>query len=609
MCGITVCFSFGAPIDATRFREATLALRHRGGDDEHMVFLNNSELNIYFALGHCRLAIYDLSSAARQPMKGAGGRWIVFNGSIFNWRSLRRELVAAGYEFRSECDTEVILAAFDYWGPSCVKHFNGFWAFVILEPDNTTNGPLAFISRDRFGIKPLYYASRGDVLFFSSEITPIWTYFAEKPKPNINQLHRYLVYDLSHDSPETIYDQIYEIEPASNAMLFARKRELKIGRYWSLRIDDSLSHKTETEILDQFSALLEDSVRLRLHADRPVALTLSGGIDSTAIALAASRVSSGPLVAYTSYFGENQDIDESNFARQAASLLRLQHFLVHCDKFNLRDEERKLTRHQELMYTSFSMLVNWNVVRSIRETGTRIYLTGQGGDEVMIGYHRYFSTYLYETFRHSNVARILPCLRDIARHNNIGMLRLLAIVAYFWSTSIRRYRYLRDARTFLTDEFVYSLAHSLQNFRVSLPVLQEDEISGSQLRRLLRYDDRTAGAFGIEARPAFLDHRLVEFCYSLPWRFKIRHGWTKYLVRRYLHAHGLRTHAWRTRKLGYEAPTLDWTNLLLPKILTWGGCQSLNGILRDDVAHANVPDRVRFKLLNLISTAEVLGWR
>jgi asparagine synthase (glutamine-hydrolysing) len=184
----------------------------------------------------------------------------------------------------------------------------------------------------------------------------------------------------------------------------------------------------------------------------------------------------------------------------------------------------------------------------------------------------------------------------------------MAQAAYFGGVSLRKRRYLREARQLFSEEFVSAFDDSPAELSSNLRELQRSELTGSQLRRLLRYDDRTAGAFGLEARPAFLDHRLVEFCFALPWKFKIRDGWTKYIARKYLERHGLSEIAWRRQKLGYAAPTLAWSDRLLPEFAGCAHDPSLRGLLRPKLSFARVPPRARFRLLNLLSTAKNLNW-
>ena len=606
MCGLFSVISFSGDVDKSQFEAALDKIAHRGPDDSGVQFLSPKDSNATVAFGHRRLSIFDLSKAGHQPMTDDTGRWLIFNGEIFNWPELRDELQGKGYRFKSNTDSEVVLAAYDHWGESCVKHFNGFWSFVICDLKDAKK---VFVSRDHLGIKPLYFHKTEKEICFSSEISSIWQYRNEQPIPDSTQLTRYLVHDLSHDSSHTIYEDILEIEPGFNAVVDLSSGTLKQSCYWELPQGCIQTDLNDSDVLEEFSYLMEDSVRLRLRADREVALTLSGGIDSSVIAVAASRVSDTKVKAFTSHFPGRPDLDESNYASIVADRLKLEHVLVSPAMGSLAENERALTRHQELMYTSFSQLINWFVVKEIAEHDTVVYLTGQGGDEVFIGYERYAVSWIFSMIR-ENPVKALKSISDMVKNSRLTWKEIAGFLVYFSNKKVRTRRYIKDAEKIFSPEILDMLSEEAISVPRDLDGLQKMEVAGSQLRRLLRYDDRTSSAFGIEARPAFLDHRLVEFSAKLGWEHKIRNGWTKHLLRRYLDEAGLPEIAWRTHKFGYAAPTKEWTEMLMKQ--TMQECdvsKHLNGIFRQDFDINNVPERLRFKVYNLISTASELDWR
>jgi len=605
MCGLFSVISFSGDINKSYFEEALNKIAHRGPDDSGIQFLSPKETNVTIAMGHRRLSIFDLSKAGHQPMVDKNGRCLVFNGEIFNWPELRSELQKKGYHFISDTDSEVILAAYDHWGELCVNHFNGFWAFVISDLKDRKK---VFVSRDHLGIKPLYFHKTDDEICFSSEISPIWQYRKEQPVSDITQLTRYLVHDLSHDSSHTIYEGILEIEPGFNAVVDLSTGTLNKSCYWELPQGCIQADYNDSEVLEEFSYLIEDSVRLRLRADREVALTLSGGIDSSVIAVAASRVSDTKVKAFTSHFPGRPDLDETHYASIVADRLNLEHILVSPTMDSLADNERALTQHQELLYTSFSQLINWFVVKEIAAHDTVVYLTGQGGDEVFIGYERYVVSWIISMFR-GNPLKALKSISDIVNNSRLTWKEIIGFLVYFSNKKIRSRRYMKDAKKIFSPEILNMLFDEAISVPRDLDELQKMEVAGSQLRRLLRYDDRTSSAFGIEARPAFLDHRLVEFSSKLGWEHKIRNGWTKYLLRRYLDEAGFPEIAWRTHKFGYAAPTQEWTNILMKQ--TMKECdmsKHLDGIFKAGFDINKVPARLRFKVYNLISTASELNW-
>lgn len=603
MCGIIAAFEPSSRIDTARFAAAMDAIAHRGPDGAGMEQIALPDRGV-LALGHRRLSIFDLSEAGRQPMAGSGGRRIIFNGEIFNWPELRAELAAHGYSFTTQTDTEVILAAYDKWGPDCVKKFNGFWALVLFDPHGD-GGPTLFLSRDHFGIKPIFYWFKDGRLVVASEIRAIFEYLGIAPAPDRAALARELVLHLGEDRAQTIYSGVLRLEPASSAIFNPRDGQMRIWHYWKPNPQSRFSG-TEEEAVDRFGALLEESVRIRLRADREVALTLSGGVDSSAIAVAISRNAGAKVRAFTSHFPDHPEIDETHYARRVADACGFEHVLVEPRIHDLVNEERSLSRHQELLYGGLSVLVNWAVIREINRHGIAVFLTGQGGDELFFGYERYFTPYMLSRAR-TRPWSVFSDLRAASGNSRLGFREAASFLIYFSNTALRKLRYRHDATFVFADDLVAAAEGEPYRLPADPFALAAQEICGNQLRHLLRYDDRTAAAFGAEGRPAFLDVRMVEFALSLGWDFKLRNGWTKYIVRKYLERAGLPDIAWRKNKLGYNAPTIAWTRKMFAEtgMGNIGGC---DGILKPGLTPEHIPDRMLFAVYNLLSTSRAMGW-
>lgn len=604
MCGILAVVSFQSSVATDRLAAGLTAIEHRGPDCDGSQIYHVGENQV--ALAHRRLSIFDLSAAGAQPMayQFREGLSVIFNGSIFNWPEIRRELEDAGYRFVTQTDTEMLLAAYDKWGTDCVMRFNGFWAFTLLDT-RPGQPPRLFISRDRFGIKPLYFTADGNRAVFTSEISAISAYLDSRPEIDLPELARYLVYQRSDDSDATLYRGVREFEPAHAATLDLVTGEMKRWRYWTPQRENRFDGD-DAAVLDRFSELFEDSVRMRLRADREVALTLSGGIDSSAIAVGISRVSGVPVRAFTSHFPGRVEIDETAYASAVAKKLGMEHTLVQPDLSNIASDERQLTRHLETMYGSFSLLVNWAVIREIQRTGVRIFLTGQGGDELFLGYERYYVSCLRNMMR-ANPFGVPGAIKQMGRNSRLGVGGIGRYMTYFSNTTIRDRRYRKEAALVYAAPVLQAARGGSKPLPADMFDMQMGEICGSQLRHLLRYDDRVAAAFGTEGRPAFLDHRLVEFAMSLDWHHKIRGGWTKYLPRRYLDRMGLPEIAWRRDKLGYNAPTGDWIRQLLPQMEPLAA-QPGSKYLRPGLTVDSIPGRMRFPVYNLLSTARAMHW-
>jgi asparagine synthase (glutamine-hydrolysing) len=566
MCGIIGFSGVGETVcESSQLERGVLALAHRGPDAEGIVGWDaggrchrgrTADRRYVVGLGHRRLAILDLSAAGTQPMTCPQGNWLVFNGEIYNYLEIRAELETLGHRFVSGSDTEVILAAYAQWGTDCVQRFNGMWAFALY--DVARKG--LFWSRDRLGVKPFFYSHGPKAAYFASEVPALYCLLRKPPVINRTELARYLVLGMSDEGEDTFYKDVQELPPGHSAWLDRETGSLNRWQYWSLPQEPDLE-LTDEEAVDRFSDLLQDSVRLRLRSDVPLAITLSGGTDSSAVALAASRAGATGIVTITSTFPDHPEIDESAYAREVAKTCRFESILVEPDVGRLVEEEPDLTRHQAAPYASLSLYVHWALIKRIKELGIPVVLCGQGGDELFLGYERYYVMHCLS--QSPNLFRMSYSAFQASVHSKLGVMRTAAYLAYFGNRHLRRRRLFHRARPVYNAALLDATPELPRYMGTSLRHLQANEIAGEQLRHLLRYDDRTTAAHGMETRLPFLDYRLVEFAYRLPWRFKIRQGWTKYLIRLYIERHGLPNIAWRKRKLGFDAPNADWTRRLV----------------------------------------------
>jgi len=570
MCGIAGYWGSKGLLPS-QIQKALTCLRPRGPDMEGVVgwdarghLLDRGDgqplepPTITRVLIHTRLSIFDLSPAGRQPMSDRNGNWITYNGEIYNYRSLRTELESLGCRFSTGTDTEVILAAFEKWGASCVNRFNGMWAFVIYSPSTK----IAFCSRDRLGVKPFHYTRTDDGGFaFSSEIPSLLELLHRSARIDPVKLADYFIYGRTDDTGETMYSGIRELRGGYNAFLNVETMEWRESRYWDLPKEPDLS-LSDTAALDQFSDIFEDAVQLRLHADVPLALTVSGGIDSSVVAVAASRSGLRPTL-FTSHFPQFPAIDESDYANRVANHLDLPHILVAPDLSNLFEDAIELSRAQAVPYGSLSLYVHWAILKEIRKQSIPIVLSGQGGDEVFFGYERYYVAHWRSLF--PRVPAMISAWKGMAQRSRLGWLESILFLTYFGLPGLQWMRRRHQVSKAVSPALLSRASSMPHRLPAGRRALQRQELQYVNLPRLLRYDDRTAGAQGMETRLPFLDYRLVEFAHRLPWHMFFRDGWTKYLLRSYLARHGLNEIAWRTRKLGFDAPTEKWTEGLLEK--------------------------------------------
>lgn len=552
---------------------------------------------------HTRLSIFDLSSAGRQPMSDRHGNWITYNGEIYNYRQLRAELESLGCHFSTGTDTEVILAAFEKWGTGCVKRFNGMWAFVIYNAFSK----IAFCSRDRLGVKPFHYTRTGDGGFaFSSEIPSLLELLRRRACIDPVKLADYFIYGRTDDAGETMYSGIRELRGGHNGVLNVDTMEWREDRYWDLPGEPDL-RLSDDAALDQFSAIFEDAVKLRLHADVPLALTVSGGIDSSVVAAAAARSGLRPIL-FTSHFPQFPAIDESEYAKRVAKQLNLPHILVAPDLSNLLEDAIELSRAQAVPYGSLSLYVHWAILKEIRKQSIPIVLSGQGGDEVFFGYERYYVAHWRSLF--PRFPAMVTAWRGMARRSRLGWRESALFLAYFGLPGLQWMRRRHKVSNAVSPALLSHASSMPDRLPTGRRALQRQELQYVNLPRLLRYDDRTAGAQGMETRLPFLDYRLVEFAHRLPWHMFFRDGWTKYLLRSYLVRHGLNEIAWRTHKLGFDAPTEKWTEVLLAR--NWKEYSQTDfarTVLKPGKTPDQWPAQVRWDVYNGCEMAWLYDWQ
>jgi asparagine synthase (glutamine-hydrolysing) len=549
MCGISgVVDKRDLPIEPRVIERLTSLVTHRGPDGHGYYHGHN------FALGHRRLSILDLSEHGLQPMPYRDRYWLTYNGEIYNYLELRSELQAKGHEFHSNTDSEVILAAYAEWGTACCARFNGMWAFVIYDKSNRT----LFISRDRFGVKPLYYSDTPEQFVFGSEIRQPLS-MLPSVRANRKILIESLLTSIEGHTRETFFEGVRSFPQSHFGVYDLQSHQLEIERYYELAIDSDLQRLSLRDAVDEFGRLFEDSVRIRLRSDVLVGTCLSGGLDSSATSAVGSRLYH--QAAHETFIGVHArsmdpERDESRFAGIAAESSGIELHTVRPDTNDFLDNIDELIDTQEEPFGSPSMFMGWHVFQRAKSLGCKVMLNGQGGDEVLLGYERYFAAFL----RSVSFVRFAREAIAQARHSRLSLRDVLLYNVYFTSPALRINRLKKRSflRPAIKDAFDFdTIRRSTQSFR-NLSDLQLFEISSVQLPHLLRYEDRNSMRHSIETRLPFLDYRLVELSISLPVQYKIHDGWTKYVLRRAMDGTLPESIAWRRDKMGFEAPERTW---------------------------------------------------
>jgi asparagine synthase (glutamine-hydrolysing) len=551
MCGISGIISLkGKSVDRSLIEEMNISVSHRGPDADGFFLKEN------FALAHRRLSIIDLSDNGKQPMTYKN-LTIVFNGEVYNYLELRQELKAKGFSFSTGSDTEVILASYLCWGKDCVNRFNGMWSFAIYN-DETKE---VFCSRDRFGVKPFYYLKTSDYFVFGSEIKQLTPFLSDK-KVNKTVLFNYLFLATLNIDDNTFFEGVKRLNPSHNLIFNLTNNDFKIEKYYTLKKIDLPNNLTQDEYINRYRSIFNDSIGLRLRSDVKVGTCLSGGLDSSYVASIASQLyqksSPSRFVAITAS-SIDKERDESHFAKKVAEKSNLDHRIVAPNTEDFLNVIDEVIGVQEEPFGSPSIVMQYYVMKAAKEQGCTVMLDGQGGDETLLGYERYYVSYLLS----------LPLLerikqaRLIVQNSKLSLSTLIASYLYFSLPFLKR-MLSKKRQSYIKPEFqkYVNWAFIGDKYQASrdLTNLQIHEITKDQLSTLLNYEDRNSMRFGIETRLPFLDYRLVELSISLPTRMKIFNGWTKFVLRKASEESLPNDISWRRNKFGFEAPLATWLN-------------------------------------------------
>ena len=546
----------GVP-DTARVTRMTDAIRHRGPDDSGILVEGP------VALGFRRLSILDLSPNGHQPMQAAEGQVsVVFNGEIYNYLELRQQLIALGHSFRSSGDTEVLLHAYLQWGKDCVTRFNGMWAFVIHDQRSGT----LFGSRDRFGIKPLFRCTTPGAVAFASEIKAILAGGLVRAQPQATKVANYLVDNRLDDGEDTFFQGIVNV-PAAHSFELDHAGRYRQWRYWS--VDETVLAPADPA--QAFADLFEDAMRLHMRSDVPVAVHLSGGLDSTAIVCASVRVrsaagASGALAAFCYMdprFDERVYID-ATLQQTGAAMTALQ-----CTPRQLWDTlPMALQAHDEPLH-SMTPLVGYQLMKLTAQHGIKVVLNGQGADETLGGYGSYFQNYWQSLLDQGAWGSLWSELKTWSGANNAAMMpTVLGVLRRHVQAALRRvppYRRLSQARWRQHLHALDWLAPAVRESAVPPDFPGHDldsalawSVQRDPLPTYLRVEDRNAMAHSIEGRVPFLDHRLVSLAFSLTPEWHLRGTLNKFVLRESMRGRIPELVRARGDKMGFPTAASEW---------------------------------------------------
>ncbi|MDF1610268.1 asparagine synthase (glutamine-hydrolyzing) [Hoeflea sp. YIM 152468] len=557
MCGFVTIINKYEPVCSQLLAKMRDNLTHRGPDAAGEVTYDR------FGFGHRRLSIVDPGEQSDQPMVSPDRRYVLnYNGEIYNYIELREELRADGYSFRTESDTEVLLAALTCWGLSALPRLNGMFGFTFWDAVEQT----LLMARDRFGEKPFFYhQSELKGLIAASEMKAILADPSISDAIDEESLAAYQAGSYYEDGASTLFAHIKRLPPAHYAIADSKGAIKTISRYWTPDYDHIDRKISRADAVEEFGRLFRQSVTRRLRSDVPVGSSLSGGLDSSAIVGVISRARSAGIASttqntFSAVFDDDPSISEGEFIDDVVNYTNVKSYRVTPDPELLLEEMRRLHWHQEEPFLSASIYLQYCVARIAKENDTTVLLDGQGADELLGGYQFYY------------------------RNRQIDLLDQRRYAAAMWQTWLfnRRLKvasrgYAESRRRF--DHTVALSALSLINqarverpvyggaYTVGVPPLRP----GSRIRRqmaealqynclpqLLRYADRNSMAFSRESRLPFLDTDLVDFTLTLPDDILFHKAWQKYPLRAASAGYIPKSVTWRADKVGYAAPLDRW---------------------------------------------------
>lgn len=556
MCGIIGVIS-SVPVAASAVTAAIGSLKHRGPEE------SGQWEDGKVVLGHTRLCIIDLSKEAAQPFHFADRYVIIHNGELYNYLEIKKELQQKGHSFTTSSDTEVIVAAYHAYGPSCLQKFEGMFAFAIWDRREGT----LFLARDRMGEKPLFFYYDGELLAFASEMKALWALGIVK-EVNKSLLYNYLTTGYTSnpaDPQETFYHNIQNLPPASFLLYRPAAQELKTEKYWQLQIEEN-SSITEEEAIERLQALLDDSIKKRLRSDVAIGTSLSGGLDSSTIVALCSRTASEQYAhkCFTAVF-EGFEKDEAAHAATVAKKFNLHHYPVTINASEVPALMDEVMRHQEIPVSSASALAQFKVYGAAKENGVTVLLDGQGADELFGGYHRYYRWYWGELYRQKKLGSSgeLEAARKLGVKEDLSLKAKTAALFPDFAASLLQTVKSRKAfrQNDLNRAFAFSNKRNLYystpaHFTLNGILYFNTFVYG--LEELLRLADRNSMAHATEVRLPFLHHPLVEFLFTLPPHLKIKNGWTKWLLRKTAEPLLPPEIVWRKDKIGFEPPQKLW---------------------------------------------------
>ena len=560
MCGICG-FNWN---DEKLIQKMVQKIHHRGPDAQGVKAFPN------FSIGNARLSILDLSVKGNQPMSSRNGKlWIVYNGEVYNFPEIKKELLDKGYQFKSHTDTEVVLKSYQEYGPGCLKKFNGMFAFAIWDEEKKE----LFLARDRIGIKPLYYYLKDGKLIFGSEIKSILKADCVKREVNLQSMYYYLGYEFT-PAPDTMFQNIYKLRQGHYAIF--KNGNLQIQKYWDLKFQPEISD--EEEAADKIFTALKKSVQRRLISDVPLGVFLSGGLDSSTVVGFVSRLYPKKVQTFSIGY-KDKTFSELPYAKIVSDFFNTEHNVLMINPISPEDIEKSLYHLDEPM-TDLSTIPFYLISCKAREK-VKVCLSGEGGDEIFLGYDRFKAAKInryYNIFpsfiRKKILSPLILKLPDQPQKKGaINMLkRFIEGTLYPEEAGAMRWQYFLNPKI---EQYIFNKSsHHNISFTPFTPInyfsricnssnpIDKDifvDIKLTMADSILMKIDKMSMATSLEVRVPFLDHEVVELLASIPANLKLKKLTTKYIFRKTLKKYNFLPESIIYRgKQGYSLPVKNW---------------------------------------------------
>ncbi|HRI01974.1 MAG TPA: asparagine synthase (glutamine-hydrolyzing) [Saprospiraceae bacterium] len=577
------------------------SIRHRGPDGEGYWVQQQAKIG----LAHKRLSIIETSQLGHQPMHFANGRFtITYNGEIYNYIELREEL-SSFYSFLSHSDTEVILAAYMHWGKDCVLHLRGMFSFVIWdEKENKT-----FAARDRFGIKPFYYAETEHQILIASECKAILPHLPQK-KIHIEGLKDYLAFQFPL-AGKTLFQDVFELLPAHRMEI--KQGKISIERYWEVHYVPDYYH-TQDYFEEKLSSLIEDSIKFHLRADVPLGAYVSGGLDSSTVAALANGIAQKDFLGFTGKFSFSKDYDESNYARLLCERNHFPLYEIDITEHDFVNHIASVIYHLDYPVAGPGSFPQY-MVSQLAAQHRKVVLGGQGGDEIFGGYTRYLIAYFEQCIKSAidgdprTGSKFVVTYESIIP-NLVSLKNYKPMLKEFWRDGLfedmdQRYFRLINRAPHLGDAIRWEALGDYSPFETFKEIFHGKNVGKQSyfdlmthfdfktlLPALLQVEDRMSMASGLESRVPLLDHPIVELTATIPSNIKFENGDMKHIFKKVINKYIPEEIINRKDKMGFPTPLVEWSKKGVVNEFIRDTFNSSKAKQRDYIDNAKVIDKI-----------------